>query len=219
MMLEHPLNDVALRTQMVEIASKMYTRGYISGVAGNLSARLGGGDILVTPAGVCKADLTPDMLLVVDPKGKVLDSPFGMRPTSEQPMHLEVYRQRQDVGAVVHAHPVAAVALSLVGISLEEPYIPEAVVLLGPVPTTVYATPSSDENREAIQNLISDHDALILAHHGTLTVGDDLEQAYMRLETLEHVAQIIALARQIGTPENLSGEAVAKLERMRQAIS
>lgn len=200
-----------LRHQLVAAAAKMYARGYIAALSGNLSARLPAGRILVTPAGVDKSKLDPEQLLVVDLNGRLTGPSGGSQPTSELPMHLEVYRQRPHVGAVIHAHPVACIALSLVGISLEEPYLPEAVVMLGPVPTAKYATPSSVENRDAIAALIPEHNALILSHHGTLTLGRDLEEAYLRLEILEHTARTLALAHQLGDPRPLSQGEIDKL--------
>lgn len=210
------MDEDSLRRQIVTIAAKMYARGYIAGLAGNLSARLPDDHFLVTPAGYPKADLSPEQLLVVTEDGRVARSAESLQPTSELPMHLEAYRRRPDVGAVIHAHPVACIALSLVGLGLEQPFIPEAVVLLGKVPTTPYATPSSEENRRVISSLIEGHDALILAHHGALTVGRDLAEAYHRLETLEHTAQIVALAHQLGEPRPLNPDALEKLRGMRE---
>lgn len=212
------MSEGALREQMVRLATRMYERDYIAGVAGNLSARLTETTLLTTPGGGSKADLDPEGLVVVDLEGEVVRAPRGVRPTSELPMHLEVYRQRPDVGAALHAHPVHCVALSMVGISLDEPLIPEAVVLLGPVPTAAYATPSSEENRDAIADLIGRHDAILLAHHGSLTVGRDLEEAFLRLETLEHVARTVSIAHRLGRPSALAGRDLEKLLVMRREM-
>ena len=194
----------------------MYANQFIHGRAGNLSARLPDGNILTTPAGVKKADLGPDQLVVVDPQGKLQRGLPGLNPTSELPMHLEVYDQRPDVQAVIHAHPIHCIALSLTGLTLENPYIAEALVLLGPVPTTPYATPSSTENRDAIAGLIAEHDAILLAHHGSLTVGRDLDEAYERLEVLEHSAEVLLLASQQGPARQIPADEVNKLLRMRE---
>jgi L-fuculose-phosphate aldolase len=212
------MDDHSLRKGIVEIGLEMYRRDFISGSAGNISARLPNGNLLITPSGINKGKLTSDHLLIIDLEGNSIRGDISSRPSSELPMHLEVYRQRPDVHAVIHAHPITCVALSLVGISLQDPYIPEALVLLGSVPTTPYATPSSTENRDAIAGLIADHDAIILAHHGSLTVGRDLEEAYARLEILEHTAKTVALAFQMGTPRKLELEAVQKLLDMRQRM-
>ncbi|HUF37699.1 MAG TPA: class II aldolase/adducin family protein [Anaerolineales bacterium] len=209
------MSDAAIRERILKIAKEMYARDFIAGIAGNISTRLGPDRLLITPSGVNKAEMSAGDLLVIDLEGNCLEGKAVCRPTSELPMHLEAYRRRPDVGAVVHAHPITCVALSLVGISLAPPYIPEALVLLGPVATAPYATPSSTENRDAIAGLIVDHDAIILAHHGTLTVGKDLDEAFERLEVLEHTARTVALAHQLGKPRELSPGAVERLLGMR----
>ncbi len=210
------MNEGDLRQKICDTARRMQARDYIHGRAGNLSARISPGEILTTPAGVEKSSLRAEQLIVVDAKGVPLRAQGDLQPTSELPMHLEVYRQRPDVGAVLHAHPAYCIALSLVGISMEEPFIPEALVLLGPVPTAPYATPSSTENRDAIASLIASHDAIILSHHGTLTVGADLDQAFERLDILEHTAQILVMANQIGQPRPIPEDALGRLMEMRR---
>jgi L-fuculose-phosphate aldolase len=131
-------------------------------------------------------------------------------------MHLEAYRRRPDVNGVVHAHPITSVALSIAGISLAECVIPESVVILGLVPTLPYATPASEENQRAIREAIVGHDALILKNHGTLTVGPTLWSAYLKLETLEHTARTIALAKLMGGTPSLPPEQVEKLLKARR---
>lgn len=211
-----------LRHEIVRIGRLMYDRGLVAGLSGNLSARSGPERLLVTPSGVAKGFLRPEHMLEVDLQGRLLDAEreanSGLRPTSELPMHLEVYRQRPDVGAVVHAHPTATIALSIAGIGLDRPVVPEAVVLLGEVPTAPYATPSTDEDRLAIRDLISHHDAIVLSHHGALTVGTDLWEAFLKLETLEAAAKIIAWAHVLGEPAELSPEQVDKLHALRQGL-
>jgi L-fuculose-phosphate aldolase len=132
-------------------------------------------------------------------------------------MHLEAYRRRPDVNGVVHAHPITAVALSIAGVSMAECMIPEAVVVLGLVPTTPYANPASEENQRAIAEVIVSHDALVLQYHGTLTVGADVYEAYLRLETLEHTAKILALTKLLGGGPALPPDQVSKLLSARQA--
>jgi L-fuculose-phosphate aldolase len=133
-------------------------------------------------------------------------------------MHLEVYRQRPDVDAVVHAHPPLATAFSIAGVSLARCVLPEIVVTLGNIPTTGYATPGTTEVPESIRRAICDYDAIILAHHGSLTVGQTLWEAYMRLEKVEHSAQITLAAQQLGRVQTLSPEAVEKLTQMRREV-
>jgi L-fuculose-phosphate aldolase len=209
-------SEADARAAIVRAGRMLQAREYVDGTAGNLSARLGPDRILATPSGLVKGELSPDDLIIVDLDGKLVSGRPGLRPTSELAMHLEAYRRRPDVNGVVHAHPITAVALSIAGISLAECVIPEAVVFLGLVPTTPYATPSSDENRRAISDVIVSHDALVLQYHGSLTVGRDVHEAYLRLETLEHTAKIIALTRLLGGGPPLPPEQVAKLLQTRR---
>ena len=195
----------------------MHQFEFVDGASGNLSARLGPDRILATPSGLAKGFLSPDQLILVDMDGKLVPPALpGLKPTSELLMHLEAYRQRPDVNGVIHAHPITSVALSIAGIPLTDCIIPEAVVLFGAIPTTPYATPSSAENQHAISELVKTHDAIVLAYHGSLTVGPTLWEAYLKLESLEHTAKIIALAQTLGGAKPLPPEQVMKLIETRK---
>jgi L-fuculose-phosphate aldolase len=121
-----------------------------------------------------------------------------LRPTSELPMHLECYQQRSDIGGVIHAHPPIATALTIVDYDFQRCIIPKMIVTLGLVPTAPYSTPSGTENRDAIRELIFDHDTILLAHQGSLTVAHTVLDAYLHLEILEHCASILQYAEQLG---------------------
>src|SRR5204863_9859238 len=143
---------------------------------------------------------TPDMMVVTDLDGKKL---AGDRdPSSEMQMHLEVYRQRPDAGAVVHAHPPIATGFAVAGIPLDRAVLAEVVTTLGSVPIAEYATPSTSELPEAVRKYIKAHDGMLLANHGALTVGAELFAAYFKMETIEHFAKISLVARLLGR-ENL----------------
>jgi len=204
------------RQQMVDTGQKMYQRGLVAATDGNISVRLDGERLLITPSGVCLGEMRPENQVVVDRQGRPADA--EQRPSSELPMHLEVYRQRPDVGAVIHAHPPLATAFTVAGISLAQCVIPEVVLTMGTIPTTHYATPSTEKGREAVRELIRTHDALILDRHGTLTVGPDLTGAYHRLEKVEHAAQVTLAARQLGNIRTLPPEEVKRLEAMRSQL-
>lgn len=209
--------ELELRNEIVRIGKLMHDFEYVDGAAGNISVRLGPDRILATPSGLAKGFLTTEQLIIVDMQGQLVQpSPAGLKPTSELLMHLEAYKQRPDVMGVVHAHPITAVALSLVGIPLTDCIIPEAIVFLGAIPTTPYATPSSAENQRAISELVKTHDAIVLAYHGSLTVGPSVWEAYLKLESLEHTAKIIAQARMLGEIKPLPPEQVQKLIQTRQ---
>jgi L-fuculose-phosphate aldolase len=214
------LTEAELREQICLIGRLMHERHYIDGASGNISVRLEGDRILTTPSGLAKGFMTPQQLIVVNLEGERIDadSSDGLRPTSELLMHLECYRQRTDIGGVVHAHPQTAVALTIAGYDFQRCVIPEAVVILGMMPTTPYATPASAENRDAIRDLIGEHDALLLAHHGSLTVGTTVWDAYMKLETLEHSAKILYMAEQMGGARTLPPHQVEKLLKVREQL-
>lgn len=201
----------------------MHRQGYIDGTSGNISARLDDEHFLVTPSGLAKGFMQPEQLIIVNQDGERIDTPTPanaeLRPTSEILMHLEAYRQRADVGGVVHAHPPYAVALTIAGYDFRQPLIPEMIVMLGIPAVTHYATPSSAENRDAIHNLICEHDAILLAHHGSLTVGKSLWEAYLLLETLEHSAQILTYVQLLGGAQSIiASHQIAKLLDTRRQL-
>jgi L-fuculose-phosphate aldolase len=214
--------EQALREEIVRVGRLMYERGLAVAADGNISAPLDEGHVLCTPSGLCKGTMTPDQLIVVDMDGHKVgpgtSANRDLQPTSEVRMHLEAYRQRPDIGGVVHAHPPITVALSIAGVSLADCMLPEVIVTLGLVPTTEYATPASAENVRAIRDLITNHDGIILQRHGTLTVGQDPWEAYMRLESLEQVARITLILQQLGRGEPLPPEQVEKLLAQRQKM-
>ena len=211
-------NEPQLRQEIVRIGQLMYSKGFIAASDGNISARLRPDRLLITPSGLHKGLLQPDQLLLIDQSGRVVGPGRGLKPTSELPMHLEAYRQRPDISAVVHAHPPISVALSIAGISLTDCLLPEVIVFLGLVPTTAYATPSSVENVRAIHDLIGQHDAIILQRHGSLTVGDTPMQAFMRLETVEQNARIAFMLAQLGVRHPLPPAEVEKLLAQRRQM-
>jgi len=209
-----------LRQEMVRIARLMWEKDFVAATDGNLSVRLGADRLLVTASGLSKGFLTTDDLVVLRLDGQPAGSyrGRGKRASSEIAMHLEVYRQRPDVAAVVHAHPPLATAFSIAGMSLAKCVIPEVIVTLGSIPTAEYATPGTGEVPESIRQAIQGFDALILAHHGSLTVGKTLWEAYLRLEKVEHTAKITMAAQQLGGAHSLAAQDVEKLTAIRREL-
>ena len=210
-----PVGEYQLRQQIVRVGRLLYDKGFISASDGNISARMEPGRILITPSGLHKGFLEPDELLLIDEEGNRVGISTSTnrkaKPTSELPMHLEAYRLRPDIGAIVHAHPPITIALSIAGIPLADCILPEVIVTLGLIPTTEYATPSSEESVRAIREFIQNHDALVLQRHGTVTVGSDPMQGFMRLETVEQNARIAYMLAQLGASNPLPAEEVSKL--------
>jgi L-fuculose-phosphate aldolase len=215
------LNEAGLRQEIVRVGRLMYQKGFISASDGNISVRLAPGRILITPSGLHKGFLELGHLLIVDEDGHTVQSAPAdrtLKATSELPMHLEAYRQRPDITAVVHAHPPITIALSIAGIPMADCLLPEVIVFLGLIPTTQYATPSSEENVRAIREFIATHDALVLQRHGSLTVGDSPMQGFMRLETMEQNARIAFMLAQLGVHNPLDAAEVQKLLKQREQM-
>lgn len=211
-------NESELRLALVECGRICYDRGLLTSNDGNLSVRLGEDHILITAAGVSKGRLKLEDLIVIGLDSGIMRSGTQAVPSSETPMHLEVYRQRADVRAVIHAHPVFATALTVAGLPFPADILPEAVVHLGNVPVTDYAQPSSPEDADAIRPLIGSHDAIILRNHGALTCGKHLEEALVHLERLEHVAEVFWRAQALGHVGRMTPDALCRLEAARRAL-
>lgn len=208
-----------LREEICLVGKQMYQNRLVDGAAGNISARLDSNHILITPSGMSKGFMQPEQMIVLDMDGNKVDTSAAtanLKPSSETPMHLEAYKCRPDVNGVVHAHPAYAVALTMAGIDLQTYIIPEAIILLGEVPNAPYATPATTEDRDAIMDLAGNHDAIMLSFHGSLTMGKDVWQAYMRLETLEHTAHLTYLVHQLGGGKSLPEQQIRKLLTLRK---
>lgn len=182
--------------QTVGIGRRLYERGLIVAAEGNISVRLSDGNVLVTPAGMCKGLMKATDLVVVDTAGRKMQG--SREPSSELKMHLVALARRSDVGACVHAHPPYATAFAVAGIPLTDDVLPEVITTIRSVPLAPYATPSTAAVGESIRGLVDRFDAILLKNHGVLTLGADLESAFRKMETVERFAQIVWLARSLG---------------------
>jgi L-fuculose-phosphate aldolase len=205
--------ESTLRADIVEVGRRMYARGYTASNDGNISVRLGADRLLMTPKSVCKGFMTADMMCITDLEGRKLEG--DRDPSSEMLMHLEVYRQRPDVQAVVHAHPPIATGFAVAGIPLDRAVLAEVLTTLGSIPIAAYATPSTSELPAAVRQYIKAHDGMLLANHGALTVGADLYAAYYKMETIEHFAKISLVARLLGRENLIAREEVERLQGLR----
>jgi L-fuculose-phosphate aldolase len=202
-----------IRGDIVEVGRRLYARAYIASNDGNISVRLDDHRLITTPKGVSKGFMTPDMMVVIDYEGHKIS---GERdPSSELPMHLEIYRSRPDVNAVVHAHPPTATGFAVAGIPLTRAVLAEVVTTLGSIPIAEYGTPSTAELPEAVRKYIKAHDGLLLANHGAVTCCRTVMSAYYKMETIEHFARISLVARLLGREHLLSREEVERLQGLR----
>jgi L-fuculose-phosphate aldolase len=202
-----------VRQDIVEVGRRIWVRGYVAAYDGNISVRLGDEEIITTPSGCSKGFMKPEDLVKIDLVGK----PVGQgTPSSEIALHLMVYRERPDVRAVVHAHPPISTGFGIARKHLDMPTLPEVICHLGSIPLADYATPTTNEVPESVMPYIHDHDAIMLANHGSLTIGKDVFDAYYKLEIVEHFAQITLVARSVGREVPLTSDQIACLQILRQ---
>jgi L-fuculose-phosphate aldolase len=201
------------RAEIVEAGRRMYARGYVASNDGNISARLDESRILTTPKSISKGFMTPDMMVIVDYEGKKLSG--DRDASSELPMHLEIYRNRPDVNAVVHAHPPLATGFAVAGIPLTRAVLAEVVTTLGSIPIAEYGTPSTAELPAAVRKYIKAHDGMLLANHGAVTCCRSVMTAYYKMETIEHFAKISLVARLLGREHLISRDEVERLQGLR----
>lgn len=201
-----PLAADRFRQEIIDAGRRLYDKGLIVAGQGNISVRTDGG-LLVTASGVSKGALTPSLVLDTDFEGRA----SGRGVSSEIQMHVAIYKRRADARAIVHAHPPAATAFAVTGLALDSAVLAESVLLLGRVPLIPYAAPSTPDLAEMVGAAMLEAQAALLANHGAVTLGETLEQALSRMETLEHLARVTLLARLLGEPRRLGPDEVKRL--------
>ncbi len=209
-------SDQAARTAIVQGGARLYQGGFAAGHDGNLSVRVDPSQIWSTPTGVSKGHLSEDQLVKVNSDGQRLEG--RLQASSELKLHLTLYRELPDIGAVVHAHPPAATAFAAAGEAMTQPVLQEAVVQLGPVPVVPYALPGSAALAEGITPYCHEARALLLEYHGAVTWGQTLEQALLRMETLEQYAKVLLHLRTLGCTRVMPDQLVAQLLALRQRL-
>lgn len=204
----------ALTKEMIDIGKRLYDRQLIVAAEGNFAYRIDENRIVATPSGLCKGELKTDDLVLINSEGKKLSGKHNV--STEIALHLEVFRQRPDVAACIHAHPTNCIALMLAGKKLDKPLLRESVLLLGKVPTAPYARPSTTQVPESIRPFIQKTDCILLDHHGSLTVGKSLNEAFQKLEVMEHTAHCYITALNMGEVTELAQNEVRALMELRE---
>ena len=213
------MTEFEIKQLMCDIGRRVYDRKMVAANDGNFSVKLNDNEFLCTPTGVSKGFMTPEFICKVDAKGNVLEANEGFRPSSEIKMHMRIYEKRPDVKAVVHAHPIYATAFAICGMPLTDPIMPEAVINLGGVPLAKYATPSTMEVPDSIEEFLPYYDQVMLENHGALAWGSDLLNTYHKLESLEFYAELMYKSKMIGNPRSLTDEQVEKLYEIRRKMN
>jgi L-fuculose-phosphate aldolase len=203
------MSEFKLKEQMCEIGKRIWLKGFCAGNEGNHSLKIGENKFLCTPTGISKGFLKPDDICTVDINGKQL---AGKRKrTSEILMHLEIYKHRPDVTAVVHSHPPHATAFAIAGVELPTCIHPEAEVFLGVVKTAKYVTPGDKRLGESLIPYLKDSNTILLQNHGTVTFSNSLEEAYYKLEIVDAYSRILMLAKSLGSVRPLDSNEMKEL--------
>ena len=197
------------RIAISQFGRRLHEQGFVAATDGNLSVRLDENRLLVTPTCMSKREMRPSDMVVVDMDGHRLRGKRSV--SSEIGMHLLIYRMRPDVHGIVHAHPPTATGFAASGFALNRPLVCEVVVGLGSIPLARYGTPGTPELTEALEPLVQDYDAILMANHGVVTYGPTLENAFMKMETVEHFAKIALVAHVLGHEQPLGEKEVEKL--------
>jgi len=200
--------------KILAVGSSLYLKGMLVGSEGNISTRIDKEHILITPSGLNKGGLKSDDLVRVDKNGKQVKGDH--KPSSEIAMHLFIYQNRPEVNACVHSHAPYATAFAVAGMELPDNLLPEVVLFIGRIPLTAYASPGTKAVAEALKPYINDNNAFLLRNHGLVTVGETLQEAYDRHEIVEHYAQIVFLAQQLGNVNPLPKDDFKHLADIRQ---
>lgn len=203
-----------IREQITDVCHKMWQLGWVAANDGNVTVKLEDNTYLATPTGMSKSFITPETIVHIDEKGNLLEE-SKYRPSSEIKMHMRCYQDREDAGAVIHAHPPTATGFAVANIPLDEYSMIETVLTLGSVPIAPYATPSTQEVPEAIAPFLQEHDAILLKNHGAITIGTDVVTAYYRMETLELFAKISLNAHLLGGAKEIPTKEIDKLIELR----
>lgn len=208
----HATDEATLRRDVIDVCKQLHLQGYLAAADGNVSARLPGGDLLVTPSGVPKAFLEPDDLVRLAPDGT--PRPGQGKPTGELPMHLAALATRPEANVVVHAHPPTAIALSLFKHLRLEGVLPEVILSVGKLVVVPYARPLTEALARGVAGGLAESDAVILERHGTVAVGRTLLEAFAWTERVEHACEVLWKAHALGRPTGLPEQEVATLRRM-----
>ena len=202
-------NRSEIASQIVLASHRLYERGFVTATDGNLSARLPNGNILVTPASLNKGQVGESDLVEVSASGTAVT--LSRKASSELAMHLFVYERRPDVQAIVHAHPPYATGFATARVPFPEALLPEVILGLGAIPLAEYATPSTNEVSSSLAPHVHEANAVLLSNHGVVTFGTTVEEAYFRMEKVEHAAHILSVARMLGGEKSLTDSELARL--------
>lgn len=207
-------NEFQNRNNLCRFCHLLYERGLLAAAEGNVSIRCGE-FFLTTPSGRNKGLINANELVLTDQEGRPVER--QQKASSEFAMHLQVYRSRPEINVVIHCHPVYATVFACSKKELSSCLLTEVAVCIGLVPTAELALPSTKQVAESILPWVTKTDCILLAHHGALTYGADLEDAFNKMETLERYAQISYYAELWGQAQYILPAKIRELEVLRSS--
>lgn len=209
------IDEKTAKSDIIEIGRRMYDRGFVAANDGNISVRIGENEVLCTCTGVSKGFMDESMIIVTDLKGKVLRG--DKKPSSEIKMHLKVYEKNSDIMAVCHAHPIVSTSFAVAGIALDRPILTESVMGVGVIPLAEFGMPGSEDVPKSVEPFVNTHNGCLLANHGVITWGRDVYEAFMRMESVEHLAKITMISeRFLGGAKELTDSQIDELIEIRK---
>src|ERR1700761_150278 len=207
------MSEWKLREQMCEIGRRVYAKGFAAANDGNISMRISDNEVLCTPTMICKGFMKPEDICSVDMEGKQLSG--SRKRTSEVLLHLAIMKERPDVKSCVHCHPPHATAFAVAHEPIPKCILPEFEVFLGEVAIAKYETPGTQAFADTVLPYVKDTDTILLANHGTITYGSDLEDAYFKTEIIDAYCRILLLSKQLGTINYYSDDKAAELIKIK----
>jgi L-fuculose-phosphate aldolase len=201
---------------LCEIGRRVWLKNFVAANEGNFSYRIEENCVLSTPTLQSKGFLKPEDIVTLDFTGKQIGG--TKKPTSEVLLHLEIYKHRADVRAVIHAHPPCATAFAVVKQPIPKCILPEVEIFVGEIPIVEYATPGTQELADSIKPFLTDFSAFLLANHGALTIGKDIEDAYYKLEIVEEYCRVLLYTRQLDGYTQMTEEKVGELLKIKEKL-
>ena len=190
------INAHQIKKDICEIGQRIYNKGFAAANDGNITVRISENEVLCTPTMHSKGFLKPDDISTIDMTGKQISG--RKKRSSEALLHLEIYKQRPDIKSVVHCHPPHATAFAIAREPIPQCVLPEVEVFLGDVPITRYETPGGQAFADTIIPFVDKCNVMILANHGTVSFGENVERAYWWTEILDAYCRMLLLSRSLG---------------------
>lgn len=205
-----------LKDEMIKYGDIIDCKGFSPGTSGNISVRYKD-KIIITASNSSNGDLSHEDLVLIDFEGNTIDGNKKAQksPSSEKMLHVEFYKKRPDINAIIHVHPPFLSSFAAARKSLEDPVMAENVYYFGKIPLADYALPSSKKLVDNTAKYFDKYNAVLMANHGFIVGDIDLAQAYLKLELAESYAQVVLNATLLGGAILLNKEEVAEIEALK----